>query len=245
MAGRTAEPEVIWARPERAGRGPKPAYSRADIAAAAVRIADADGLDAVSMRRVAAEIGCGTMSLYNYVPRKEDLYELMVDLVSAEYDLSGEPSGDWRADMLALARQARGIMRRHPWLVRVMSTAYSISPNALRCLDWCLACLESLDVPAGTKLELFGMVNGSVMVYVANEQAVAERTRSAPWSAEREQAVRGAYMMSQVTAGGYPHLAALFAEGVAPADDPEEAFDRILTRLLDSFDPKGRTGPGS
>ncbi len=70
MAGRAAEPEVIWARPERSGRGPRPAYSRADIAAAAVRVADAEGLDAVSMRRVAAELGCGTMSLYNYVPAR-------------------------------------------------------------------------------------------------------------------------------------------------------------------------------
>ncbi|BBC37729.1 Transcriptional regulator, TetR family [Streptomyces graminofaciens] len=239
MAGRAAEPEVIWARPERTGRGPKPAYSRADIAAAAVRIADADGLDAVSMRRVAAEIGCGTMSLYNYVPRKEDLYELMVDLISGEYDLSGEPSGDWRADMTDLARQALGIMRRHPWVVRVMSTVYSVSPNALRVLDRVLGSLEGLDVPPGTKLELFGMINGSVMTYVANEQAIAERTRSVPWSAEREEAVRGAYMMSRVMTGEYPHLAALFAQGVAPPDDPEAAFDRMLTRLLDSFEPQG------
>ncbi|POX45555.1 TetR family transcriptional regulator [Streptomyces sp. Ru71] len=238
MAGRAAEPEVIWTRPERAGRGPKPAYSRADIAAAAVRIADADGLDAVSMRRVAAEIGCGTMSLYNYVPRKEDLYELMVDLVSGEYELSGEPSGDWRADMLGMARQTRDIMRRHPWVVRVMTTAYSISPNALRYLDWCLACLRPLDVPPGTKLELIGMVNGSVMIFVANEQAIAERTRSVPWTEEQEQAVRGAYMMGQVMTGDYPHLAALFAQGVAPPDDPEQAFDRLLGRLLDSYAPR-------
>ncbi|MFF4273832.1 TetR/AcrR family transcriptional regulator C-terminal domain-containing protein [Streptomyces sp. NPDC001536] len=238
MTGRAAEPEVIWARPERTGRGPKPAYSRADIAAAAVRIADADGLDAVSMRRVAAEIGCGTMSLYNYVPRKEDLYELMVDLISGEYELSGEPSGDWRADMLDLARQARGILRRHPWVIRVMSTAYAISPNALRVLDRVLARLQGLDVPPGTKLELFGMINGSVMTFVANELAIAERSRSASWSAEKEEAVRGAYMMGQVMTGEYPHLAALFAQGVAPPDDPEATFDRMLTRLLDSFEPK-------
>jgi AcrR family transcriptional regulator len=238
MAGRAAEPEVIWARPERTGRGPKPAYSRADIAAAAVRIADADGLDAVSMRRVAAEIGCGTMSLYNYVPRKEDLYELMVDLISGEYELSGKPGGDWRADLLDFAHQALGIMRRHPWVVRVMSTVYAVSPNALRVLDRVLAGLESLDVPPGTKLELFGMVNGSVMTFVANEQANAERSRSVPWTAEQEQAVRGAYLRAQVAGGAYPHLAALFAQGMAPPDDPEATFDRMLNRLLDSFDPK-------
>ncbi len=60
MAGRPAEPEVIWSRPERAARGPRPAHTRAEIAAVAVRIADDDGLDAVSMRRVAGELGCGT-----------------------------------------------------------------------------------------------------------------------------------------------------------------------------------------
>src|SRR3954464_9024332 len=116
MAGRAAVPEVIWARPERTGRGPKPAFTRADIAAAAVRIADAGGLEAVSMRHVAGELGCGTMSLYNYVPRKEDLYELMADAVAGEYDLPESPSGDWRADMVALAHRSRAMMRRHPWM---------------------------------------------------------------------------------------------------------------------------------
>lgn len=60
-----------------------------------MRIADAEGLEAVTMRRVAAELGCGTMSLYNYVPRKEDLHELMVDAVTGEYDLSRPPATDW------------------------------------------------------------------------------------------------------------------------------------------------------
>ncbi|MGW0735741.1 TetR/AcrR family transcriptional regulator [Streptomyces sp. NPDC002851] len=234
MAGRAAEPEVIWARPERTGRGPKPAYSRSDIAAAAVRIADADGLDAVSMRRVAGELGCGTMSLYNYVPRKEDLYELMVDAVSGEYDLSTPPSGDWRADMRGIARQTRGILHRHPWLTRVMSTVYGYSPNALRYLEHCLACLDTLDAPGGTKMELIAMVNGTAMISVANELAIAERSRSLPWTEEQEQAVRGAYLRRQVAGGSYPRLAALLAQG-PPPPDPDEAFERTVERLLDGF----------
>ncbi|MFF1698563.1 TetR/AcrR family transcriptional regulator C-terminal domain-containing protein [Streptomyces sp. NPDC058257] len=235
MAGRAAEPEVIWARPERAGRGPKPAYSRADIAAAAVRIADADGIDALSMRRVAGELGCGTMSLYNYVPRKEDLHELMVDAVSGEYVLSaGPPDGDWRAETLALARQTREIMRRHPWLPRIMSALYGFSPNALRYLEHCLGALEGLDASYGTKMELIGMVNGSVMTYVANELGMAERARSLPWSKEQEQQVRFAYLAGQVGTGAYPRLAQALAEAPAP-DDGDELFDRMLNRLLDSF----------
>ncbi|MEV3993251.1 TetR/AcrR family transcriptional regulator C-terminal domain-containing protein [Streptomyces sp. NPDC049837] len=234
MAGRAAEPEVIWARPERTGRGPRPAHSRADIAAAAVRIADADGIDGVSMRRVAAELGCGTMSLYNYVPRKEDLYELMVDAVSGEYELPDAPSGDWKADMLALGRQTRAIMYRHPWLTRVMSTVYGFSPNALRYLEHCLDALAPLDAPGGAKMELIAMVNGTAMITVANELAMAERTRSLPWSEEQERAVRAAYLGRQVASGAYPRLAELLAEAPVP-DDPDEVFDRAIRRLLDSF----------
>jgi AcrR family transcriptional regulator len=200
MAGRAAEPEVIWARPERTGRGPKPAYTRADIAAAAVRVADAEGLDALSMRRVAGELGCGTMSLYNYVPRKEDLYELMIDAIGAEHDIR-EPSGDWRADMLRNARETRAIMHRHTWVPRLMSGVYGFSPNSLRYLEHCLDCLEPLDLPNGAKMELVALLNAVVTTYVANEIATAERTRSMPWSAEEENAVRIAYLGSQVATG--------------------------------------------
>ncbi|MCQ4213540.1 TetR/AcrR family transcriptional regulator [Streptomyces longispororuber] len=233
MAGRAAEPEVIWARPERTGRGPRPAHSRADIAAAAVRVADAEGIDAVSMRKIAGELGMGTMSLYNYVPRKEDLYELMVDAVSAEYGYP-EPTGDWRADVLGLARQARALMHRHPWLPGLMSPVYGFSPNALRYLEYCMTCLDPLDAPYGTKMELVAAVTSVVTTYVANEIATAERTRSLPWSAEREQAVRIAYLGGQVASGKYPRLAAAFAEDAGPID-LEAVFERALARTLDGF----------
>lgn len=234
MVGRPAVPEVIWARPERAGRGPKPAFSRADIAAAAVRIADAEGLDAVSMRKVAAELGCGTMSLYNYVPRKEDLYELMLDAVSGGYEFP-EPSGDWRADLIALAHQAREMMHRHTWVPRLMSPVYGFSPNVLRYLEYALSCLDGVDARFGEKMELIAMVNGVVTTYVANEIATAERSRSLPWSEEQEHAARTNYLISQITTGKYPRMAAGFAEDPGPID-LEGVFDRALDRVLDSFD---------
>ncbi|MFE2279768.1 TetR/AcrR family transcriptional regulator [Streptomyces sp. NPDC059454] len=237
MAGRAAEPQVIWARPERAGRGPRPAYTRADIAAAAVRIADAEGLDAVSMRRVAAELGCGTMSLYNYVPRKEDLYELMVDAAGGEHEL-WEPGGDWRADMLRVAHQTRALMHRHPWLPRLMSPVYGFSPNSLRYLEHCLVCLDPLPRPYGTKLELIAMLNGIVTTYVTNELATAERTRSLPWSQEQENAIRIAYLGGRIATGEYPRMAAAFAEDTGPID-LEAVFERALGRMLDGFEPRG------
>ncbi|MEU0964598.1 TetR/AcrR family transcriptional regulator [Streptomyces sp. NPDC005917] len=233
MSVRGAGPEVIWARPERAGRGPKPAFTRADIAAAAVRIADAEGLDAVSMRHVAAAVGCGTMSLYNYVPRKEDLYELMVDAASSEHEL-WEPTGDWRADMLRVAEQTRELMHRHPWMPRLMSPVYGFSPHALRYLEHCLACLDPLDAPYGTKLELVAMVNGVVTTYVRNEIDTAERARSLPWSEEQENAVRIAYLGGQIASGAYPRMAAAFAEDSGPID-LEGVLRRALERVLDGF----------
>lgn len=238
MAGRAAVPEVIWARPERTGRGPKPAFTRADVAAAAVRIADAQGLDGVSMRHVAAELGCGTMSLYNYVPRKEDLYELMLDAVGAEHRMSA-PSGDWRADMLRNALETRAIMHRHPWVPRLMSGVYGFSPNTLRYLEHCLACLEPLDLPYSTKMELVALLNGVVTTYTANELATAERTRSMPWSEEEENAVRIAYLGSQVATGAYPRLAAAFMEDSGPID-LEAVFERALQRVMDAFEPRAR-----
>ncbi|MHB9850037.1 TetR/AcrR family transcriptional regulator C-terminal domain-containing protein [Streptomyces krungchingensis] len=239
MAGRNAVPEVIWARPERAGRGPRPARSRADIAAAAVRIADAEGLDAVSMRHVAAELGCGTMSLYNYVPRKEDLYELMVDAISGEHEM-WEPSGDWRADMTRVAHQTRALMHRHPWMPRLMSPVYGFSPNALRYLEHCLACLDPLDMPYGTKMELIAMLNGVVTTYVGNELATAERARTLPWSEEQENAMRISYLIGQVSTGAYPRMAAAVTQDAGPID-LEAVFERALSRVLDAFDP-ARTG---
>ncbi|MFH9007873.1 TetR/AcrR family transcriptional regulator [Streptomyces afghaniensis] len=235
MAGRAAVPEVIWARPERTGRGPKPAFTRADIAAAAVRIADAEGLDAVSMRHVASELGCGTMSLYNYVPRKEDLYELMIDAIGAEHEMF-EPTGDWRADMLRNAEETRAIMRRHTWVPRLMPGVFAFGPNSLRYLEHCLGCLEPLDVPAATKTELIALLNGVVTTYTANDIATVERTRSMPWSVEEENAVRMAYLGSQVATGAYPRLAAAFMEQSGPVD-LESVFRRALERVLDAYDP--------
>lgn len=94
--------------------------------------------------------------------------------------------------------------------------------------------LESLDAPYGTKMELIGMVNGSVMTYVVNEFAMAERARALPWTEEQEQQVRFAYLAGQVAGGAYPQLAAALTEGPSPGD-ADELFDRMLNRLLDSF----------
>src|ERR1700753_3852561 len=105
-----------------AGRAGRPALrSRAGITAAAIAVADREGLDAVSMRRVAAELGTGAASLYRYVETRDELLDLMCDATGAEYTRP-EPSGDWLAGLLDVGEQQRGIMRRHPWLPGLILT---------------------------------------------------------------------------------------------------------------------------
>src|ERR1700683_3673998 len=107
---------VVWMLPDRPGRGPKPTHSREQITAAAIRIADAEGLDAVTMRRVAAEVGSGTMTLYRYVPTKDHLLDLMIDATEGEVVFPDAPAGDWRAGLRAVAWMQRDRLLRHPWL---------------------------------------------------------------------------------------------------------------------------------
>jgi hypothetical protein len=125
-------------------------------------------------------------------------------------------------------------MHRHPWLTRLMSPVYGFSPHALRYLEHCLACLDPLEATYGMKMQLVGMLNGCVTSYVATELATAERTRSLPWSAEEENAVRIAYLGSQVATGAYPRMAAAFAEDQGPID-LDGAFELMVERMLDAF----------
>ncbi|MFI7103102.1 TetR/AcrR family transcriptional regulator [Streptomyces sp. NPDC050161] len=244
--GRAAGPEVIWARPERAGRGPRPAFTREEIAAAAVRIADADGLAAVSMRRVATAVGCATMSLYNYVPSKGDLVDLMVDLVGGEYELPAEPSGDWRADLRQLAYQERAMMRRHPWMAGAVLSHNFLGPNALRYLEFALAALADSGLDDGLKLELISMVNGTVISIASSELAAAERAKESGHTVEQHRAAQAGYLARVVADGQHPRVARAFAHSSVPAVDADEVFDRVIGRVLDGYagpagpEPKGR-----
>ncbi|WP_078891951.1 TetR/AcrR family transcriptional regulator [Streptomyces sp. NRRL S-350] len=219
-------PELIWLRPERTGRGPRPAHSRDSIAAAAIGIADAEGLDAVSMRRVAAALGAGTMSLYNYVPKKEHLLDLMLDAVVGEYRLPPSPSGDLRADLADLAHQQLAVARRHPWLPGLVLARPGIGPNALRYTDHFLAVTAPTGLGGGARMEAMAMFNGFVTQFAQYEQTAAA---GAKWQSELV-----GYLGRAAASGEYPHLAQAFATAGPPAD-PDKAFDRTLDRVISAI----------
>ena len=214
----------IWLRPERTGRGPAPEHDRSRIAAAAISLADADGLGAVSMRKVAAALGSAPASLYRYLDSRDELLELMADAVAGELDLSRPPSGDWRADLVALAHQLRGAYRRHPWLLDLVPGRVGIGPRAVDQLEYALAALAGLDATGAVKLEAVAMLNGIVALAVRTE--LTSGGSAAAWSAAQAE-----FIGAVVSAGGHPHLAAALAE--APTATTDDALlDRILPRML-------------
>jgi len=119
------------------------ALSRDEIVRAAIKVADAEGPDAISMRRIARELNAGTMSLYWHVASKEELLDLMIDSVQGE-QLTPEPSGDWRTDLRALTRGARAALHRHPWMVDFMGGRPPTGPKALQNIERALSSLDGL-----------------------------------------------------------------------------------------------------
>ena len=225
----TDRPELIWLRPERSARGPAPAHSRAAVAAAAIALADAEGLAGVSMRKIAASLGAGTMSLYNYVPKKEQLFDLMLDAVAGEWELPDAPSGDARADLMEFARQGLLAMRRHPWVPGLVLTRPTIGPNSLRCTEYFLAVMAANDQPAETKMELFAILNSSICTFAQWEANQRAQGGIEQWNAELV-----TYLATAAASGDYPHLARTFAESAdrTPDLDPDGIFARGIDRVI-------------
>jgi AcrR family transcriptional regulator len=211
-------------------RGPRPRYSREDVGRAAVSIADADGLEAVTFRAVAARLGTGVMSLYNYIPDKQALVYEMAELVSAELDLP-EPTGDWRADLHTVAGRQRDLVHRHPWLIEAVSHLQPIGPATLALLEFALGALEPAGLSMRDRLETIAMVNGFVLNLVRAE--LASRAAAAD---PRARAGPFAMIPELLASGRYPRFAAVIAEGGQPETlDPAASFDRLLDRVLDGL----------
>jgi AcrR family transcriptional regulator len=223
----------IWSLPERGERGPRLRHSRADVAAAAIQIADAEGIAAVTMRRVAAELGTGTMSLYNYVPAKEHLVQLMADQTAAEYAYPPTPAPGSRDAIADLARQGRDIARRHPWLPSVMNPPPPMGPCTLRYIDYFLGLLAETGLGAAAKMETIAVINGFALMYGAMQAALdAERARTG--ITEREQQAAPVKILAEAAASGsYPNLAATLASPSPQQRTADQNFESCLIRLID------------
>ncbi len=234
-------------------RGPRPRHTRQDVVRAAVALADAEGLGAVTIRAVARRLGTGVMSLYSYVPDKQTLVYDMVEEVSGELDLSEpgppesgppesalpSPGGDWRADMHRLAGAQRALLHRHPWLIEAASHLQPLGPGTLAVLEFALGALEPTGLPAAARLEAFAIVNGFVISLVRTELA----SQAAPDPAQA--AAQVARLGELLATGRYPRFAAALTQGGPQATDLGSEFGRILDRILDGLIGPDSEGPGS
>ena len=218
----------IWTRPERGHRGPVPEHSRATIAAAGIVIADADGLDAITMRSVAAAIGTGPASLYRYVVNRAELLELMADQAGGELDYATAADGPPTGRLLAIAREGRALYLRHPWLLDIQAAAIP-GPNAVTFIERALAALDGTGLPAPARLEAVGLFSGAIRLAAQTE---IEHVRAGQ-DAARWQGELAAYLAGIMSAGRHPYLAAALAEAPPPGSRTnEDVFDSAMTRIL-------------
>jgi AcrR family transcriptional regulator len=169
-----------WMRPDRAA-GRRGARDRAEVTAelieAALRIADEDGYDAVSMRRLATEVGMGTMSLYWYVESKDELLDLVLDHLIGTTLLEPAELADWRTGLTAIATGSRAIYLAHPWLVQVIGQRPTIGPNMLRHVDQSLCVVDGLPIPMEVRMQILHTVDDYVVGSVLREAADTELAR--------------------------------------------------------------------
>ncbi|MFI6602603.1 TetR/AcrR family transcriptional regulator [Nonomuraea sp. NPDC050536] len=224
----------VWMRPEEPARGPRPSFSRAQLTEAAIRVADAEGLKAISMRRVAAEIGSGTMSLYRYVSSKDDLIDLMLDAVAVEY-LPDEVSGDWRADLRGLAVRSRQVMLRHPWIAPLTVGRQTAGPNRIRVMEAALRTVDGLGVSIDGMLTMVGTVSAFVSGFVSSELAEIEASRQTGVDLGQWLMRQAPFIESVLKSGDYPLFTRMTKEGARRYVDSEERFFYGLDRVLDGL----------
>src|ERR1700759_1506906 len=197
--------ELIWFREEPASR--KPAHTRADIARAALEIADAEGFDAVSMRKVAQRLGAGTMTLYHYVRNKGELIALMSDAVMAELVVpDGELADDWRAALTQIANRSHDAFSAHHWVFQKMGDDGSPGPNGMRHFEQSLQAVSGLGLDREETFEVIGQIDDYVFGYSLREvQEAHEQERG--WSPAVIE-----FFKRELATGDYPLIAEVFGD---------------------------------
>ncbi|MCM3298629.1 TetR/AcrR family transcriptional regulator [Streptomyces pseudogriseolus] len=226
--------DLLWGTGQRPSRGPKPGLTLDRIVEAAIEVADRDGLGALSMRRIATELGTGTMSLYRYVPGKAELLDLMLDRVQRPSENPADlGDGTWRSALEALARATLALYRRHPWLLEVNQSRPVLGPSALDGMEKVFSRIKPMGLSDPELLSVIVMIDGYV-VGAARTQLYQEQAEhsSGLTDAEFWEAQRPA-LEKAMTSGRYPVMAGLSADTF---DSGFDHFEFGLQRILDGLE---------
>lgn len=205
----------------------RPPLTRDRVLRAAVRLADRHGLDALSMRRLAAALRVEAMSLYHHVRNKDDVLDGMVDLVVGEISLP-EPGGDWRDAMRRRAHAALAVMTAHPWAAMLAVSRITIGPNRLRYIDATLGMLRE----AGFSWEATDRAWNAIDNYI---HGFALQQLNFPVEPDEYRAA-AAEFLPMLPADRYPHMHELSARVAAGTHDGTHDFGFGLELLLDGLE---------
>jgi len=229
--------DTVWARDDEQAAGPQP-LSRATIVAAAVAIADADGLEAVSIRRLATKLDARPMSLYSHIERKGDLIDLMIDEVMGDAVLPDyPPEDDWREGLRQIAQRTRETARAHPWMIAAAFRRPFLGPNSLRHIDQSLAAVSSLPLSPERKRAVLLAVDTYTLGFVRWE-VLSPKAGGAPCMGCPDDGPSAAeidtYIAAQTASGKYPHLGELTGKDLSFGVKADK-FEVGLEWLLDGI----------
>jgi AcrR family transcriptional regulator len=213
--------DLLWARSTEPRSGRRSPLDRTSIVRAAIRIGDTEGLDAVSMRRIARELRTGAMSLYRHVPDKGALISLMIDEVIGEEELPAAPSGDWRADLWQVVNGMWATMQRHPWYPEAAMERPPITPNGVAALEYVLSIFDDSGLATGDRMGMVATLSFTVTAVAINAAAEA-RTRARFQMTEDEMmSSAGIYIGRIIESGKFPR----FSELISAAEPPDPQFE--------------------
>jgi AcrR family transcriptional regulator len=223
---------AAWGVKPPPAKGPKPGLTLEGIVAAAVRVADAEGLEAVSMNRVARELHTGAMSLYRYVESKQELLALMIDAAIGEVPPT-PPDGGWRARLERWAWATVHGMRAHPWAANAPVAGPPLAPHAVAWFEDALAALGGTGLTEQEKPSVVLMLSGYVSNHVTVMAQVADSFLKGGDAAMRRYSDT---LRALTDAERFPALHAVLEAGVFDrADPPDDEFAFGLERLLDGI----------
>ena len=238
--GLPASIEAAWGLRERPSKGPKPGLSLERIVDAGVQVAASDGLEAVSMSRVAAELGSSTMSLYRYVAAKHELLALMVDAVmvdAAAGTRAAAPAADedWRAGLSRWAWAYHRVLRRHLWVLRIPISAPPVTPNLTAWLEAGLGTLRGSGLTEPEKLSVMLLLSGFVRNEATLVADIGAASATAGASEQQQIMPHWGHLLGLLTDHErFPALHAALASGAFDQDDdPDDEFGFGLERILD------------
>jgi AcrR family transcriptional regulator len=203
--------------------------TRERILETAIALADAEGLEAVSIRRIATELSARPMSLYAHIGSKDDLLDFMFDNAVGE-TLLGDVPDDWREALRAIAHRTRDTTLRHPWMIELFSRRSHVGPNTLRHVDESAAAVAGLDLDVAARRALLIAVDTYAIGHVTLELS-GVRDRAPGASEALEQAI-SEYVEREVERGALPNLAAFDAAELTRFDEGAAVFEQGLEWLL-------------